>query len=122
MIQSKMIEKEEDLFCSQQHRLPVLMIACDNKLKKNERLMCQLCMENLEQKPEVIAFKKTLESIERNQMQKKEFIENLLITNIKDIQQLQNVLHQLKFDVVQKLDYLIGNADEWIKQIKLWGV
>ncbi|CAD8105307.1 unnamed protein product [Paramecium primaurelia] len=116
-----MIEKEEDLFCSLKHKLPVLMIACDKELKKNQRLLCPLCMENLEQKSQLMSFKKALENIEENQRQKKESIENFLIINIKQLEELQKALHQLKSNIAQQLDYLIENTSEWIKQIYLWG-
>ncbi|CAD8210554.1 unnamed protein product [Paramecium pentaurelia] len=121
MIQQKMLEQEEDLFCSQKHNLPVLMIACDKELKKNQRLFCPLCMENLESKSKSMSFKKTLENIEENQKQKKESIENMLIINIKQLEELQRAFHQLKSNIVQQLDYLIGNTNEWIKQIQIWG-
>ncbi|CAD8214123.1 unnamed protein product [Paramecium pentaurelia] len=116
-----MIEKEEDLFCSQKHKLPILMITCDKELKKNQRLLCLQCMENLEPKSKLISFEKILENIEENQKQKKETIENVLIINIKQLEILQKAFHQLKSNIVQLLDYLIGNTNEWIKQIQLWG-
>ncbi|CAD8130605.1 unnamed protein product [Paramecium sonneborni] len=121
MIQSKMIEKMEDLFCSLNHKLPVLMISCDKDLKNNQRLLCSLCMENLESKTQIMSFKKTLENIEQNQQSKKESVENVLMINIKQLEQLQKTLHQLKSNVVQQLDYMIGNANEWIKQIWICG-
>ncbi|CAD8208994.1 unnamed protein product [Paramecium pentaurelia] len=112
MIQSKMIEKEEDLFCSQKHKLPVLMIACDKELKKNQRLLIKI--------PQM-SFKKALENIEENQKQKKEQIENVLIINIKYLKDIQKALHNLKSNIVQQMDQLIGNANEWFKQIQIWG-
>ncbi|CAD8107897.1 unnamed protein product [Paramecium sonneborni] len=77
-----MKETEEDLFCSLKHKLPVLMIACDKDLKKNQRLLCSLCMENLESKTPLMSFKKALENIQ---------------------------------------DSLIGNSNEWIKQVQICG-
>ncbi|CAK79590.1 unnamed protein product (macronuclear) [Paramecium tetraurelia] len=121
MIQSKMIEKEEELQCSLKHKLPVLMIACDRKLKRNQRLLCSECMENLESKAQLMSFKKVLQNIEENQKQKKENVENVIMGSIKLIEELQKDLFLLKSNVVQSLDQIIGNVDEWIRHIILIG-
>ncbi|CAD8088634.1 unnamed protein product [Paramecium primaurelia] len=78
-------------------------------------------MENLASKSKLMNFKKILEHIEETQKQKKESIENMLIINIKQLEELQRAFHQLKSNIVQQLDYLIGNTNEWIKQIQIWG-
>ncbi|CAD8175716.1 unnamed protein product [Paramecium pentaurelia] len=121
MIQSKMIEKEEELLCSLKHKLPIQMVACDSNLKKNQRLLCPECMENLESKAQLMSFKKVLKNIEDNQKQKKESVENVIIICIKLIEELQRNLFQLKSSVVQQLDQLIGNVDEWIKNVQIIG-
>ncbi|CAD8130375.1 unnamed protein product [Paramecium sonneborni] len=112
-----MIENEEDLLCFQKHRLPVLMIAWDIKLKKNKKLLCSKCLEILESEVEFKNFKKTYQTIEENQKLKKEQVEKIIFINIKQIEQLQQEFHQLKSNVVQQLDELIGNLDEWIKYL-----
>ncbi|CAD8169476.1 unnamed protein product [Paramecium octaurelia] len=121
MIQSKMIEKEEDLHCSLKHKLPVLMVVCDCKLKRNERLLCSECMENFESKVQIMSFKKVLENIQQNQNQKKENVENVIMNNIKLIEEFQKSLFLLKSHVIQVLDQLIGNVEEWIKHIVIIG-
>ncbi|CAD8195832.1 unnamed protein product [Paramecium pentaurelia] len=78
-------------------------------------------MENLESKSELMSFKKALENIEETQRQKKEYVENVLVFNIKQLEELQNALRQLKSNIVQQLDQLIVNANEWIKQIQIKG-
>ncbi|CAD8104251.1 unnamed protein product [Paramecium sonneborni] len=117
MIQSKMLEDEEELHCSFNHKLPILMVACDLKLKKNQRLLCSECIENLESQPQLMNFKKALKIIEENQKQKKEFIENVIMINIKLIEKLLKQLSQLKFNVIQQLDQLIGGVDQWIEHL-----
>ncbi|CAD8178353.1 unnamed protein product [Paramecium octaurelia] len=121
MIQSKMIEKEEELQCSLKHKLPVLMIVYDEKLKRNERLLCSVCMENFDSKAQLMNFNKVLQDIEENQKQKQKYVENLIMISIKPIEELQRRLFLLKSNVVQSLDQIIGNLDEWIKQIIIIG-
>ncbi|CAD8215020.1 unnamed protein product [Paramecium octaurelia] len=121
MIQSKMIEKEEELQCSLKHKLPVLMIVCDEKLKRNERLLCSECMENYESKSQLMSFKKVLQNIEENQKQKQKNVENVMMIRIKLIEEIQRGLFLLKSNVVQLLDQIIGNVDEWIKHIIIIG-
>ncbi|CAD8198810.1 unnamed protein product [Paramecium pentaurelia] len=116
-----MIEKEQDLFCAQIHNHPVLMDDSNKKLQKNQRLNCPLSLENLESKSKFKSFLKALKNIEKNQNQKKKSIENVLINIIEKIQELQKNLIHLKFNVDQQLDNLIENANEWIKQIQIWG-
>ncbi|CAD8117080.1 unnamed protein product [Paramecium primaurelia] len=70
------------------------MIACDKELKKNQRL------------------KSTL---------KERIYLNVLIFNIKQLEELQKALHQLKSNVIQQLEYFIENANEWIKKNQIWG-
>ncbi|CAD8205199.1 unnamed protein product [Paramecium octaurelia] len=117
MIQSRMIEKEEDLHCSLKHKLPVLMIVCDGKLKRNERLLCSECLENFDSKVQLLSFKKAMQNIQEYQKQKKENIETFIMIRIKLIEELQKDLYLLRSNVIQLLDQLIGNVDEWIKHI-----
>ncbi|CAD8215299.1 unnamed protein product [Paramecium octaurelia] len=121
MIYSKMIEKEEDLHCSLKHQLPILMVNVDAKLKKNERLLCTECMENLESTAQLMSFKKISQNIREIQKQKKECIEDVINTSIKQIEQFQKELQILKSNVIQQLDILIGNIDEWIKNVQIIG-
>ncbi|CAD8187646.1 unnamed protein product [Paramecium octaurelia] len=115
MIQSKMIETEEELHCSYKHKLPVL-IDC-----LNEKLLCSKCMENFESKAQLKSFKIVLQNIQENQKQQKENIEHAIMISINLIEELQNALFLLKSKVVQLLDQIIGNVDEWIKHIIIIG-
>ncbi|CAD8213038.1 unnamed protein product [Paramecium pentaurelia] len=74
-------------------------------------------MENLESKTQLMSFKKVLQNIEENQKSKKESVENMILINIKLIEEIQKDLQQLKSNIVQQLDQFIGNADEWIKHL-----
>ncbi|CAD8197701.1 unnamed protein product [Paramecium octaurelia] len=121
MIYSKMIEKEEDLHCSLKHQLPILMVNCDANLKKNERLLCPECMENLESIAQLMSFKKINQYIQEIQNYKKEYIEDVIKINTKQIEQLQKEFQKLKSNVIQQLDILTGNIDEWIKNVQIIG-
>ena len=55
-----MIEKEEDLFCSSNHNLPILMVISDKNLDSKQRLLCRQCMENLDTNVNMMMYKKVL--------------------------------------------------------------
>ncbi|CAD8113005.1 unnamed protein product [Paramecium primaurelia] len=122
MIRQQMIEKEEELVCSMNHKLPIYMVVCDKSIDKNKRLLCNECMDNLESNlNNVMSFKKVALLIEDNQKKKVEQVEYNIMKNIKQIDEIQKTLHQLKSYIIQQLDQLIGNTDEWIKCLQQIG-
>ncbi|CAD8161803.1 unnamed protein product [Paramecium pentaurelia] len=117
-----MIEKEEEFVCSINHKLPIYMIVCKKKVEKNKRLLCNQCMDNLESNlNNVMSFRKVALSIEENQKIKVKQVEYNIIKNIKQIDELQKTLHQLKQHITQQLNQLIRNTDEWIKFLQQIG-
>ncbi|CAD8191338.1 unnamed protein product [Paramecium pentaurelia] len=78
-------------------------------------------MKNLESQTQLRSFTKVLQLIQENQKQKQESVENVIMISIKLIEQLQKDLYQLKSNVVQQLDYLNENVNEWIKQVLIIG-
>ncbi|CAD8120200.1 unnamed protein product [Paramecium sonneborni] len=118
MIQSKMIENEEDLVCQYKHKHPIQMVSCDPSLKKNQRLLCSECMKTIDQQTKLISFQKVFQNIMDNQKLKQESIENAILINTKYLNQLQKEFDQLKSNVVRQLDQIIGNLKEWIKHIE----
>ncbi|CAD8177409.1 unnamed protein product [Paramecium octaurelia] len=86
-----MIEKEEELHCSLKHKIPILMVAFDTTLKRNERILCCQCMENLGSKAQLMSFKKFVVIIEENQKLKYESVENVIMIRIKRIEELNKI-------------------------------
>ncbi|CAD8182646.1 unnamed protein product [Paramecium pentaurelia] len=116
MIQSKMIEKEDELVCSMNHKLPISMVVFDKSLENKKKLLCNECIDNLESKlNNSISFKKVALLIEENQKKKLELVEYFIMTNRQQIEEIQKKLHELKSCLIQQLDQLIGNTEEWIK-------
>ncbi|CAK77053.1 unnamed protein product (macronuclear) [Paramecium tetraurelia] len=113
MIKQKMIEKEEDLVCSMNHKLPIYMVVCDKTIDKKKRLLCNLCMDNLETNlNNVMSFKKVAQLIEENQKKKVEQMEQDIMMNINQIYELQKTFDQLKSYIIQQLDQFISNTNE----------
>ncbi|CAD8145712.1 unnamed protein product [Paramecium pentaurelia] len=122
MIRQQMIEKEEEFVCSMNHKLPIYMVISDKSVEKNKRLLCNECMDNLESNlNNVMSFEKVALLIEENQKKKVEQVEYYIMKNIKQIDELQKTLYQLKSHIIQQLDQLIGNTDEWIKCLEQIG-
>ncbi|CAD8215336.1 unnamed protein product [Paramecium octaurelia] len=111
-----MIEKEEELVCSMNHKLPIYMVVCDKNRDKNQRLLCNECMDNLESNlNNVMSFKKVSQIIEENQKKNVEQVEQIIMMNIKKINLLQETLYLLRSQIIQQIDQIIGNTNEWIK-------
>ncbi|CAD8204364.1 unnamed protein product [Paramecium pentaurelia] len=105
------------------HELPLSMVILDSKLEQNQRLLCQECIDNFEseQKFKTIGFKKIIQKIEDNKQQQLNIIENLIITNIKQVESFQIQINNLKSMVLQQLDQLINNTKDWILNLKQTG-
>ncbi|CAD8096273.1 unnamed protein product [Paramecium primaurelia] len=123
MYKPKMIENEKNLHCQLKHQLPVSMVILDSKLTQNQRLLCQECIDNFEseQKYKTIGFKKIVQKIEENKQSQLNIIENLIITNIKQVESFQIQINNLKSMVLQQLDQLLNNTKDWILNLKQTG-
>ncbi|CAD8125979.1 unnamed protein product [Paramecium sonneborni] len=117
MFQPKMIELEKQLNCSQNHNEAIHMVVFDKKLKRQERLLCNICMETFESDSKTIGFKKVIEMIEYNQKNKVENIQRLIKIDVELVEQLLNEFHIIKQKLNQELDQLIFNSLEWIKSL-----
>ncbi|CAD8124052.1 unnamed protein product [Paramecium sonneborni] len=110
-----MIEQDVDLQCSRNHNLPIQMVVFDPSLIKNERLLCSNCLEDFESNVKMVGLNKVLQSIDYNLIKQNEFKENLIQTNIEQVEIIQRNLIEIKSNILQTLDQLIGNCEEWIK-------
>ncbi|CAD8105557.1 unnamed protein product [Paramecium primaurelia] len=118
-----MIENQKNLHCLMRHELHVSMVNLDSKLTQNQRLLCQECIDNFEseQKYKTIGFFLIIQKIEDNKQQQLNIIENLIITNIKQVESFQIQINNLKSMVLQQLDQLINNTKDWILNQKQIG-
>ncbi|CAD8071337.1 unnamed protein product [Paramecium sonneborni] len=115
LIKSIMIEQDVDLCCSRNHKQPIQMVVFDPNLTKNERLLCQNCLEDFESNMKMVGLNKVLSSIDYKQIKQNEYKENLIQTNIEQVQNIQRSLIEIKQNILQTIDQLIGNSGEWIK-------
>ncbi|CAD8214569.1 unnamed protein product [Paramecium pentaurelia] len=96
MQQPKIIENEKDFCCSKGHKLPVVTIALDEKLSRNQRLLCTECLENIDIEGKAVGLKKMIQLIEENQVKKMENVENIKTNQIKLIESLHSIVDQMK--------------------------
>ncbi|CAD8187640.1 unnamed protein product [Paramecium octaurelia] len=117
MISSRMIEKEEEILQCDIHQQLIIMVSSDPKFKKKQRLLCKLCMENVESNKPIKIFKQVKEIIVENQKLRKSHVENIVNFNTNSIQQIKLVLLDLKTQVTQNIVKLIGYVDQWMEEV-----
>ncbi|CAD8173404.1 unnamed protein product [Paramecium pentaurelia] len=117
MFQPKMIELEEQLNCSKNHKSPIQMVLLDKNLKREERLLCAICLENFEGETKIIGIKKVLQKIQDNQQNKVEKIQKLINIDVDLVESFVSELKQLKSKIIQLFDELISNSSEWIQSL-----
>ncbi|CAD8156409.1 unnamed protein product [Paramecium pentaurelia] len=120
MYKPKMIENEKNLHYVMK---PVSMDILDSKLTQNQRLLYQECIDNFEseQQYKTIGLKKIVQKIEDHKQQQLNIIENLIISNIKQVESFQIQINNLKSMIIQQLDQLINNTKDWILNLKQTG-
>ncbi|CAD8149863.1 unnamed protein product [Paramecium pentaurelia] len=118
MQKPKMIENEKDFCCSKGHKLPVVTIALDPKLSRNQRLLCTECLQNADINGKAVGLKKMIQIVEENQVKKMEKVENIITNQIKLIESLHSVVDQMKSLVMQQLNQLITIIIEWIQNLQ----
>ncbi|CAD8154852.1 unnamed protein product [Paramecium octaurelia] len=97
------------------------MVLLDKNLKREERLLRAICMENIEAETKIIGFKKVLSLIEENQKNKAENIQSLIKVDVDLVEQFVNELRKLQQKTIQQFDELIANSTEWINNLNLFG-
>ncbi|CAD8215324.1 unnamed protein product [Paramecium octaurelia] len=118
MIKPKMIENEKDFCCYQGHKLPVVTIALDPQLKRNQRLLCTECLENADLDAKVVGLKKMISLIEEAQLKKMEKVDYIIDKQIKLIEQLHSIIDQMRSYAIQQFDSQITIIKEWIRNLQ----
>ncbi|CAD8156512.1 unnamed protein product [Paramecium pentaurelia] len=121
LINPFMIEQDIDLQCSKKHKLPIQMVVFDSKLTKNERLLCSDCIQDFESDVKMVGLSKVLQMIDHKFSKLREFKETLISTNIEYIEMISRNLFEIKSNINQTIDQLIGNSEEWIKFLNQLG-
>ncbi|CAD8106202.1 unnamed protein product [Paramecium primaurelia] len=118
MFKPKMIENQKDFRCSKGHNLPVITVALDPTLSRDQRLLCTECLEDPDLDAKMIGLKKIISSIEENQVKKMEKVENIITNQLKLVESLHDVVDQMKSFVIQQLNQLITIMIDWIQNLK----
>ncbi|CAD8079276.1 unnamed protein product [Paramecium sonneborni] len=121
MNQPKMIENEKDLDCQGKHKLPISMVVLDPKLRSNQRLLCQQCIDDYETDAKTIGFKKVIQMLEDNRKKLLETLEVIIKQNIQNVELFQTQVYNLKSNLIQQLDHMIGNTKDWISNLQSAG-
>ncbi|CAD8116024.1 unnamed protein product [Paramecium sonneborni] len=122
MFKSKMIENEKTLQCCLKHQLPIVSVILNPQLLKLQRLLCNQCSNNVDTLANVVSFEKIIQMIEQQQNQKLHLIETMIIQNIKKIESFQNLIIQMKSNIIQQLEQLNKILKDWITNLKSIGV
>ncbi|CAD8118407.1 unnamed protein product [Paramecium primaurelia] len=113
-----MIENEKDFCCYKGHKLPVVTIALDSKLSRNQRLLCTERLENADIDGKAVGLKKMIQLIEENQIKKMEKVETIITNQIKLIESLHSIFDQMKSYLMQQLEQLITIIIGWIQNLQ----
>ncbi|CAD8129549.1 unnamed protein product [Paramecium sonneborni] len=112
MFKPKMIENEKIFI------LPVVTIAVDPQLSRNQRLLCTECLEDTDMDFKVVGLRKIISLIEENQVKKIEKGENIIKNSIQTIESLNGIIDQMKSFIIQEFNSLITIMMEWIENLK----
>ncbi|CAD8099392.1 unnamed protein product [Paramecium sonneborni] len=111
---SKIIENE--YYCIQEHKLPIIAVLQDPKLSIRERLVCSQCMENLETDTQTVGWKKVKEQIQ-SQIQQKQQINNRFKNHLLlQLKQLQTQIEELGNTINNEIQNLLKIIDQWKQQ------
>ncbi|CAD8188625.1 unnamed protein product [Paramecium pentaurelia] len=122
MFKPKMIENEKSLQCSYKHNLPIVQVVLNPLLEKEQRLLCNECLDNVDIEGKAVGFKKIIQMIEEQQKLRIDQVENIIIINIKQIELIQNQIDQLKQNIIQQLDQLKFIVHNWINNLQSIGL
>ncbi|CAD8210751.1 unnamed protein product [Paramecium octaurelia] len=118
MQKAKMIENEKNFLCSQGHLKQAVTITLDPKLSKNKRLLCPQCLENTIIDGKAIGLKIMISEIKDAQEKKIEKLEYIIQCQIKLIEQLSDIVDQIRSNIIQQLDQIITILSQWIQNLQ----
>ncbi|CAD8075694.1 unnamed protein product [Paramecium sonneborni] len=98
------------------------MILQDYKLTLIERLKCQKCIEFSQYDGKMEGIEKVKQDIENHQKKYLEDIANHIEQNIQKILKFQGTIYNFKTSIIQLLDKLIYNSNQWEENLKTLGL
>ncbi|CAD8182521.1 unnamed protein product [Paramecium octaurelia] len=114
-----MIEQKSELHCSGNHsNAEIIMVSYDPALKKNQRLLCQKCLDSLQVSTKVEGFNKTLSTIRDNYQSRVNSQQFLIERSIKFIEPLQQEIQSIRDMFLNSLDAIIKFTADWKMELQ----
>ncbi|CAD8157795.1 unnamed protein product [Paramecium octaurelia] len=108
-----MIQQDEELRCTQNHGQPIQIVLLDRDLFTEQRLLCNVCMQNSEGRSNWIGYNKLMEKITMNKTQRRKQLQEIIKTPLSLVEQFQILLNNLKLSVYQQFDQLTTQSSDW---------
>ncbi|CAD8131047.1 unnamed protein product [Paramecium sonneborni] len=122
MFKSKMIENEKTLQCALKHQLPIVQVILNPQISKEQRLLCNECLDSVDIEGKAVGFKKIIQMMEEQQNEKINLIESIIIQNIQQIELFQSLISQMKSNVILQLEQLNTILKDWIINLQSIGL
>ncbi|CAD8105958.1 unnamed protein product [Paramecium primaurelia] len=122
MFKPKMIENENTLQCIKKHSHPITSVNLDPNIEMEKRFLCDECLKDYKQKPKFSKIQSIFLDIEEEQNKKVKIIENIILTNIRQVEVIKNHLNSLRFNIIQLLDGMIMTTNDWIQTLMQKGI
>ncbi|CAK68628.1 unnamed protein product (macronuclear) [Paramecium tetraurelia] len=117
MFKYQVIENQEQLTCQKNHNSPITTVLFDDHLKNNERLLCNVCMQDFEGNVKIVGFQKVIQIIENEQKRNAESVEVFIKATEKNVQMLAINVQNLKTKMLSQLDQIEGVIQQWKNQL-----
>ncbi|CAK92246.1 unnamed protein product (macronuclear) [Paramecium tetraurelia] len=94
------------------------MVSYDPSLKRNQRLLCQKCLDSLQVSTKVEGFNKTLSTIQENHQNRVNSQQFLIEKSIQFIEPLQQEIQSIRDKFVNILDTIIKFTADWKMELQ----
>ncbi|CAD8118575.1 unnamed protein product [Paramecium sonneborni] len=93
----------------------------DASIRCNERLLCTQCSVEYDRDSKLMGFQKVVQILEEKQIQKLQEFEKLAVILIQQIEEFQIIVHNLKSQLFQQLDFLLEICRDQINNLYILG-
>ncbi|CAD8078485.1 unnamed protein product [Paramecium sonneborni] len=111
-----MIEIEQ-LKCFQNHNSPICSVIIDKDFNKNQRLLCNECMQDFNENLQIKGFKAIYQQIESNLYQNRDQMCQLLFQKKEKLKSLINDLNDWKSSILNQIDSILEVLKYWSEQL-----
>ncbi|CAD8215227.1 unnamed protein product [Paramecium octaurelia] len=106
------MDNNQTLICSE-HQMQVQLIVLNKQLTKQQRLLCQQCINNMEGNYRFIGYDKFKQYVDDIQHEKNQIIDKVVNKKLEIIEIIQNQVDQSKSEQIQKFDLLQSQINIW---------